>query len=73
MRGQRYRFVHVGTGLTGREALRAVIRDPALDLIGVGAALGCRSPAASRVRDVDAVDVTFERERGALAVVHRHR
>lgn len=29
------RVVHVGTGLTGREALRAVISDPALDLVGV--------------------------------------
>lgn len=33
--GRRYRVVHVGTGLTGREALRAVIEDPALDLVGV--------------------------------------
>ena len=32
---QRYRVVHVGTGLTGREALRAVIDDPALELVGV--------------------------------------
>jgi 2,4-diaminopentanoate dehydrogenase len=31
----RYRVVHLGTGLTGREALRGVIHDPALDLIGV--------------------------------------
>ena len=31
----RYRVVHVGTGLTGKEALRGVILDPALDLIGV--------------------------------------
>ncbi|WP_231513561.1 dihydrodipicolinate reductase [Mycobacterium paragordonae] len=29
------RVVHVGTGLTGRVALRAIIDDPALDLIGV--------------------------------------
>ncbi|WP_235216051.1 dihydrodipicolinate reductase [Mycobacterium kyorinense] len=34
-RSGRYRVVHVGTGLTGREALRAVIEDPALDLVGV--------------------------------------
>ncbi|WP_172799388.1 dihydrodipicolinate reductase [Mycobacterium sp. IS-3022] len=34
-RSGRYRVVHVGTGLTGREALRAVIDDPALDLVGV--------------------------------------
>jgi hypothetical protein len=27
--------VHVGTGLTGREALRAIIADPALELVGV--------------------------------------
>jgi hypothetical protein len=33
--GRRYRVVHVGTGLTGREALRAVIEDPLLDLVGV--------------------------------------
>ncbi|WP_197505914.1 dihydrodipicolinate reductase [Mycobacterium sp. 852014-52144_SCH5372336] len=33
--GRRYRVVHVGTGLTGREALRAVIGDPSLDLVGV--------------------------------------
>lgn len=29
------RVVHVGTGLTGTEALRAVIDDPALELVGV--------------------------------------
>lgn len=29
------RVVHVGTGLTGREALRATINDPALELVGV--------------------------------------
>lgn len=34
-RDRRYRVVHVGTGLTGREALRAVIDDPALELVGV--------------------------------------
>lgn len=28
-------MVHVGTGLTGREALRAIIADPALELVGV--------------------------------------
>lgn len=33
--GKRPRVVHVGTGLTGKEALRAVIGDPALDLVGV--------------------------------------
>ncbi|WP_207544764.1 dihydrodipicolinate reductase [Mycolicibacterium elephantis] len=33
--GRRYRVVHAGTGFTGREALRAVINDPALDLVGV--------------------------------------
>lgn len=32
---RRYRVVHVGTGLTGRQALRAVIDDPALELVGV--------------------------------------
>lgn len=31
----RYRVVHIGTGLTGREALRATILDPALELVGV--------------------------------------
>ncbi len=31
----RYRVAHIGTGLTGREALRAEILDPALDLVGV--------------------------------------
>ena len=31
----RYRVVHVGTGLTGTEALRAVIDDPALELVGL--------------------------------------
>lgn len=30
-----YRVVHVGTGLTGKEALRAIIDDPALELVGV--------------------------------------
>ena len=28
-------MVHVGTGMTGSVALRAIIDDPALDLIGV--------------------------------------
>ena len=28
------RVVHCGTGLTGREALRAIIEDPALELVG---------------------------------------
>lgn len=32
---RRYRVVHVGTGLTGREALRAIIDDPVLELVGV--------------------------------------
>ncbi|WP_231128143.1 dihydrodipicolinate reductase [Mycobacterium colombiense] len=32
---RRYRVVHVGTGLTGREALRAIIADPVLELVGV--------------------------------------
>jgi hypothetical protein len=32
---RRYRVAHVGTGLTGREALRAIIDDPALELVGV--------------------------------------
>lgn len=31
----RCRVVHIGTGLTGCEALRATIADPALDLVGV--------------------------------------
>ncbi len=30
-----HRVAHVGTGLTGKEALRAVIDDPALELVGV--------------------------------------
>ena len=30
-----YRVVHVGTGLTGRAALRAIIDDPVLELVGV--------------------------------------
>lgn len=30
-----YRVAHVGTGLTGREALRAIIDDPTLQLVGV--------------------------------------
>lgn len=34
-RKRRYRVAHVGTGLTGREALRAIIDDPALELVGV--------------------------------------
>ena len=29
------RVVHVGTGMTGSVALRAVINDPALELVGV--------------------------------------
>ena len=32
----KHRVVHVGTGLTGREALRGIIDDPALDLVGLG-------------------------------------
>ena len=32
---RRYRVAHIGTGLTGREALRAIIDDPALDLVAV--------------------------------------
>ena len=32
---RRYRVVHIGTGLTGRQALRAIIDDPALELVGV--------------------------------------
>lgn len=32
---RRYRVAHIGTGLTGREALRAIINDPALDLVAV--------------------------------------
>lgn len=32
---RRYRVAHVGTGLTGREALRAIIDDPVLELVGV--------------------------------------
>jgi hypothetical protein len=31
----RYRVAHAGTGLTGREALGAIIDDPALQLVGV--------------------------------------
>lgn len=34
-KSRRYRVVHVGTGLTGKEALRAIIDDPALELVGV--------------------------------------
>ena len=34
-RSRMYRVVHVGTGLTGKEALRAIIADPALELVGV--------------------------------------
>lgn len=32
---RRYRVAHIGTGLTGREALRAIIDDPVLELVGV--------------------------------------
>lgn len=32
---QRVRVVHVGTGLTGKEALRAIINDPSLELVGL--------------------------------------
>ncbi|SRX94393.1 dihydrodipicolinate reductase [Mycobacterium shimoidei] len=32
---RRYRVVHVGTGLTGRQALRAIIDDPVVELVGV--------------------------------------
>ncbi|WP_369807374.1 dihydrodipicolinate reductase [Mycobacterium sp. E3305] len=34
-KSRKYRVVHVGTGLTGKEALRAVLGDPALELVGV--------------------------------------
>lgn len=33
--GRVHRVVHVGTGLTGTQALRAVIDDPALELVGL--------------------------------------
>ena len=29
------RVLHIGTGLTGREVLRGIIEDPALELVGV--------------------------------------
>lgn len=32
---KRHRVVHVGTGLTGKEALRAIISDPELELVGL--------------------------------------
>lgn len=35
MPGKRYRVVHVGTGLTGRETLHTIIDDPAMELAGV--------------------------------------
>lgn len=34
-RSRKYRVVHVGTGLTGKQALRAIIDDPGLELVGV--------------------------------------
>ena len=55
------RVVHCGTGLTGREALRAIIEDPALELVGqyvstpekIGKDAGelSRGPADRRARD----------------------
>jgi hypothetical protein len=54
--GRRYRVVHVGTGLTGREALRAVIDDPALELVGVKVStpdkVGVDAGSLCRTRDV---------------------
>jgi 2,4-diaminopentanoate dehydrogenase len=38
MAGSICRVVHAGTGLTGREALGAIIEDPALELVGVAVA-----------------------------------
>lgn len=35
-----YRVVHVGTGLTGKEALQATIDDPVLELVGVKVSTG---------------------------------
>ena len=32
---RRYPVVHTGTRLTGRQALRAIIADPAVELVGV--------------------------------------
>lgn len=37
---QVHRVVHVGTGLTGTQALRAVIDDPALELVGLKVSTG---------------------------------
>lgn len=55
-----YRVVHVGTGLTGREALRAIIRDPALDLVGVNV-------STSEKVGVDAGRLCGEADTGVLA------
>ena len=55
----RYRVVHIGTGLTGREALRATILDPALDLVGVKVSTPSKVGAdAGLLCGVDAVGVT---------------
>lgn len=51
-----YRVVHVGTGLTGREALRATIDDPALELVGVKVSTGDKV-GVDAGRLVDSADV----------------
>lgn len=55
----RYRVVHIGTGLTGREALRATILDPALDLVAVKVSTASKVGAdAGRLCGVADVGVT---------------
>src|SRR5689334_13317700 len=66
-RSRMYRVVHVGTGLTGKEALRAIIADPALELVGVkvstpekagvdaGRLCGVTDVGVSATDDLDAV------------------
>jgi 2,4-diaminopentanoate dehydrogenase len=61
------RVVHCGTGLTGREALRAIIEDPALELVGqyvstpekvgkdAGALCGLEPTGVVATGDLDAV------------------
>lgn len=46
------RVAHVGTGMTGSVALRAIIDDPALDLIGVKVS----SPTKSAPMPVNCAD-----------------
>ncbi|MDG5486725.1 NAD(P)H-dependent amine dehydrogenase family protein [Mycolicibacterium gadium] len=57
---ERIRVVHVGTGLTGKEALRAIISDPMLELVGLHV-------SAPEKVGADAGSIVGESETGVIA------